>query len=69
MYQFRVKVPVDPRDALGREHVNRSLRKDSRSLAIMLNKAEAWGYRLENTNPCRSVRPNTRRQCERFFVG
>ena len=33
----------------------------------MLNKAEVWGYRLENTNPCRSVRPNKRKQCERFL--
>lgn len=37
-------------------------------LASMLNKAEAWGYRLENTNPCRSVRPNRRRQSERFLT-
>lgn len=36
-------------------------------LAAMLNKAEAWGYRLENTNPCRSVLPNRRRYCERFL--
>ena len=36
-------------------------------LAAMLNKAESWGYRLENTNPCRSVRPNRRKQCERFL--
>jgi integrase len=36
-------------------------------LAAMLNKAESWGYRLENTNPCRSVRPNRRRECERFL--
>lgn len=36
-------------------------------LKNMLNKAEAWGYRLENTNPCRSIRPNKRRQCERFL--
>ena len=36
-------------------------------LKSMLNKAEIWGYRLENTNPCRSVRPNKRRQCERFL--
>jgi integrase len=36
-------------------------------LKNMLNKAETWGYRLENTNPCRSVRPNKRRQCERFL--
>ena len=35
----------------------------------MLNKAESWGYRLENTNPCRSLRPNRRRQCERFLSG
>jgi len=33
----------------------------------MLNKAEAWGYRLENTNPCRAVRLNKRRKCERFL--
>lgn len=37
MYQFRVKVPVDLRDALGRVDVNRSLRADSRSLAIRLS--------------------------------
>ena len=36
-------------------------------LKHMLNKAEEWGYRLENTNPCRSVRPNRKRQCERFL--
>ena len=36
-------------------------------LKNMLNKAEVWGYRLENANPCRSVRPNKRRQCERFL--
>lgn len=36
-------------------------------LKNMLNKAGVWGYRLENTNPCRSVRPNKRRQCERFL--
>ena len=34
----------------------------------MLNKAEAWGYRLVNTNPCRIVRLNKRRQCERFLT-
>ncbi len=33
----------------------------------MLNKAEEWGYRLANTNPCRSVRRNRRRRCERFL--
>jgi integrase len=33
----------------------------------MLAKAESWGYRLENTNPCRAVRLNKRRQCERFL--
>lgn len=36
-------------------------------LNAMLNKAEAWGYRLENTNPCRAVRPNRKRKCERFL--
>ncbi len=33
----------------------------------MLSKAESWGYRLENTNPCRGIRLNKRRQCERFL--
>jgi len=37
-------------------------------LKNMLNKAETWGYRLENTNPCRAVRPNKRKQCERFLT-
>jgi len=36
-------------------------------LANMLTKAESWGYRLENTNPCRPVRPNRKRRCERFL--
>jgi hypothetical protein len=36
IYQFRVKVPVDLREALGCVHVNRSLRTDSPSLAIRL---------------------------------
>ncbi|MEO1044105.1 MAG: tyrosine-type recombinase/integrase [Pseudomonadota bacterium] len=43
----------------------------NRTLEILkhiLNKAEEWGYRLENTNPCRSVRPNRKRQCERFLT-
>lgn len=42
----------------------------NRTLSIlnhMLNKAESWGYRLENTNPCRAVRFNRKRQCERFL--
>jgi integrase len=34
----------------------------------MLNKAESWGYRLENTNPCRDIKPNKHRQCERFLT-
>ena len=37
-------------------------------LNLMLNKAEAWGYRLENTNPCRVVRMNKRKHCERFLT-
>lgn len=36
-------------------------------LSHMLNKAESWGYRLENTNPCRGVRLNKNRRCERFL--
>ena len=36
-------------------------------LSHMLNKAESWGYRLANTNPCRGVRLNKNRQCERFL--
>jgi integrase len=41
VYQFRVKVPVDLRKAFGREHVNRSLRTDSRSLAVRLSRKVA----------------------------
>jgi integrase len=37
-------------------------------LKHMLNKAETWGYRLENTNPCRSIKPNKRKHCERFLT-
>jgi integrase len=37
-------------------------------LSAAFNKAEQWGYRLENTNPCRAVRANRRRQCERFLT-
>jgi hypothetical protein len=33
----------------------------------MLNKAEAWGYGPENTDHCRTVRRNRRRQCGRFL--
>jgi integrase len=36
-------------------------------LSSMMNRAEAWGYRLENTNPCRAVRPNKKRRNERFL--
>jgi len=42
----------------------------NRAMSILnhiLNKAESWGYRLENTNPCRGVRLNRRRKCERFL--
>lgn len=42
IYQFRVKVPVDLRDALGCVHVNRSLRTDSPSLAIRLARKVAF---------------------------
>ena len=66
-------------DELNEEHVTKwfadlnnrtSPGAANRTLEIlknMLNKAEIWGYRLENTNHCRSVRPNKRRQCERFL--
>jgi len=36
-------------------------------LNSMFNKAEDWGYRLSNTNPCRAVRENPKRKCERFL--
>jgi len=36
-------------------------------LANMLTKAESWGYRLGNTNPCRTVRHNRKYRCERFL--
>lgn len=36
-------------------------------LSNMLNRAEDWGYRLEGTNPCLSVRYNPHKVCERFL--
>lgn len=36
-------------------------------LNIMLNRAEEWGYRLEDTNPCLVVRKNRGKVCERFL--
>lgn len=33
----------------------------------IMNKAESWGYRVENTNPCRAVRRHRKRQCQRFL--
>lgn len=66
-------------DEINEEHVTRwfadlnnrtSPGAANRTLEILkhlLNKAEVWGYRLDNTNPCRSVRANRRRQCERFL--
>ncbi|WP_420708932.1 DUF6538 domain-containing protein [Erythrobacter sp. WG] len=41
IYQFRVRVPADLRDALGCVHVDRSLRTDSRSLAVRLSRKVA----------------------------
>ncbi len=43
----------------------------NRALSIlnhMLNKAENWGFRLENTNPCMAIRWNKSRKCERFLT-
>ena len=37
-------------------------------LSNMLNRAEEWGYRLEGTNPCHSIRYNRRKVCERFLT-
>ncbi|XAP78918.1 tyrosine-type recombinase/integrase [Citromicrobium bathyomarinum] len=66
-------------DELNEEHVTRWFAEVNRRtgpgaanmalglLNLMLNKAEDWGYRLENTNPCRVVRMNRRRACERFL--
>ena len=36
-------------------------------LRAMLNKAEAWGFREEGSNPCAFIRTNKRRKCERFL--
>ena len=67
-------------DELNEEHVtkwfawvNRQTSPGAANMALgllnlMLNKAEAWGYRLENTNPCRVVRMNRRRHCGRFLT-
>lgn len=66
-------------DEINEEHVTRwfaALNNNTgpgatnRVLAIlnaMLNKAEEWGYRSDGTNPCRSVRRNKTRKCERFL--
>lgn len=66
-------------DELNEEHVTRWFAEVNRQsgpgaanmalglLNLMLNKAEDWGYRLENTNPCRVVRTNRRNHFERFL--
>ena len=36
-------------------------------LNTMMRKAEDWGYRAEGSNPCRLVRRNRSRACERFL--
>jgi integrase len=36
-------------------------------LRAMFNKAEAWGYREECSNPCQGIRPNRRRKLECFL--
>lgn len=36
-------------------------------LSAMLRRAEAWGYRPANSNPCPAVRRNRRRRCERYL--
>ncbi|WP_425411657.1 DUF6538 domain-containing protein, partial [Novosphingobium acidiphilum] len=38
VYQFRVRVPADLAGVVGRNHVNRSLKTDSRSLAVRLSR-------------------------------
>ena len=36
-------------------------------LNTMMRTAEDWGYRVEGSNPCRLVRRNRSRACERFL--
>lgn len=36
-------------------------------LSAMLGKAEAWGYRVEGSNPCPAIRRNRKRSGERFL--
>ena len=36
-------------------------------LSVIMRQAEAWGYRPENSNPCRGVRRYRRPRCERFL--
>lgn len=36
-------------------------------LSLILNKAIAWGYRHDQSNPCTGVRRNKRKKCERFL--
>ncbi|BCA59515.1 tyrosine-type recombinase/integrase [Sphingomonas sp. HMP6] len=37
-------------------------------LRTMFNKAEQWGYRIENTNPCTGQRKNRARRFERYLT-
>jgi hypothetical protein len=59
VWQFRVKVPVDLRQALGRVDLNRSLRTDSRSLAIRLSRVwkQYFGARARAHRHSRSSHP------------
>ena len=36
-------------------------------LSVIMRQAEAWGYRPENSNPCRGVRRYRQPRCERFL--
>ena len=36
-------------------------------LRALMNKAEEWGIKAEGSNPCRAIRMNRCRQCERFL--
>lgn len=44
IYQFRVRVPVDLRGAIGRSYVKRSVDTDSPSLAIRLSRKVAFEF-------------------------
>ena len=66
-----------PIAAIAREDVQRWFRslhatpaaanRSAPILSVIMQQAEAWGYRPENSNPCKDVRRYRQGRCERFL--